>query len=249
MLKYYIFITLLCLFVVALIAEGLIIAGSPMSQKDIQLDSNRLEAFNNIKYQIENYYTANGKMPNSLNDLSSNVNVKDPETKMDFDYKLILPYSYNLCATFSTDNSEQVKNYPSYDSDTAIYKKHKKGYDCLEFKISDYAIGSTRVTPTTAVLSTLYVNSNPKGVTTTSIAITNTPEYGGTTDYTRTKNGVINTTIDAPTSVLIGGTSYIFSSWSGCNNDTVADQYCSVLVNGNVLTITANYSVQNLPSP
>src|SRR3989344_7132206 len=106
MFKYYISIVLLGIFVVVLIVEGIIIAGSPISQKDIQLDNNRLQAFDNIKYQIENYYRANHKMPNSLSDLSSSIDIKDPETKTNLDDKLIPPYSYQLCATFSTDNSK-----------------------------------------------------------------------------------------------------------------------------------------------
>jgi len=142
MFKYYISIVLLGIFVVVLIVEGIIIAGSPISQKDIQLDNNRLQAFDNIKYQIENYYRANHKMPNSLSDLSSSIDIKDPETKTNFDYKLIPPYSYQLCATFSTDNSKTAANYNNYGSDSALYKNHKKGYDCVIFKLSDYVINS-----------------------------------------------------------------------------------------------------------
>lgn len=153
MFKYYISIALLGIFVLVLIIGGIIIAGSPISQKDIQLDNNRLQAFESIKYQIENYYTANRKMPNSLSDLSSNINIQDPETKTNFDYKIIPPYSYQLCTIFSTDNSKTAtNNYNNYGSDSALYKTHKKGYDCLTFKPSDYVINNnnynSRITPT-----------------------------------------------------------------------------------------------------
>lgn len=136
MFKYYISITILGIFVLVLIIGGIIIAGSPISQKDIQLDSNRLQAFESIKYQIENYYRTNHKLPVSLGEISPNINIQDPETKMSYDYKIIPPYSYQLCTTFLTDNSKTVANYNNYGSDSALLKTHKKGYDCLTFKPS-----------------------------------------------------------------------------------------------------------------
>jgi len=135
---------LLGIFVLALIVEGIIIAGSPISQKDIQLDNNRLQAFESIKYQIENYYKTNNKLPASLGEMSSNVSTQDPETKTSFDYKIIPPYSYQLCTIFSTDNSKTVTNYNNYGSDSALDKTHKKGYDCVALKLSDYVINSVR---------------------------------------------------------------------------------------------------------
>ncbi len=136
MFKYYISIVLLGIFVLALIVEGIIIAGSPISQKDIQLDNNRLQAFENIKYQIENYYRTSHKLPASLVEMSSSINMQDPETKTGFDYKIIPPYSYQLCTIFSTDNSKTAANYNNYGLDSALYKTHKKGYDCVTFKLS-----------------------------------------------------------------------------------------------------------------
>ena len=145
MFKYYISIALLGIFVFALIIGGIIIAGSPISQKDIQLDNNRLQAFESIKYQIENYYTTNHKLPTSLGEISSSINIQDSETKTSFDYKIIPPYSYQLCTTFSTDNSKTVTNsYNNYGLDSALYKTHKKGYDCIELKLSSYLMNSTQ---------------------------------------------------------------------------------------------------------
>lgn len=136
MFKYYISILFLGIFVLALVVEGIIIAGSPISQKDIQLDSNRLQAFESIKNQIENYYRTNHKLPVSLGEISSSINIQDPETKTNFDYRMIPPSSFEICTTFSTDNSKTVANYNNYGSDSALLKTHKKGYDCLTFKPS-----------------------------------------------------------------------------------------------------------------
>jgi len=238
MFKYYISIILLGIFVVILIVGGIIVAGNPISQKDLQLDEIRIQAFNDIKYQIENYYKANRKLPSSLIEIKS-LNIKDPETKDNYDYKTQLPYDYQLCATFSTDNSEIIDRtgYANYESNSAAYKKHKKGYDCLSFGLSDYVLNSAKP-------SVLNVNSYPQGVTMSSSVVS----YGGTTYYTKTSNSPIETRIDAPRSVVIGGTTYTFNSWSGCNNDTVSDQYCTVSVNGNTVVIIATYIVSS-PSP
>jgi len=244
---------LLGIFVLALIIEGIIIAGSPISQKDIKLDNNRLQAFNNIKYQIENYYRANHKMPNLLSDLSLNINIQDPETKTNFDYKIIPPYSYQLCTTFSTDNSKTAANYNNYGSDSAMYKIHKKGHDCMTFKLSDYVINSAR-TPSQKInntLSVLNVNSSPSGIPMDSEGFGSYFAYGkfyvGTTNYTKTNNNTINTRIIAPKSALVGGNRYTFSSWSGeCDNDTSDGQnFCDVIVNGSTGTINATYVISS----
>jgi len=250
MFKYYISISVLGVFVIALIITGIIVGGNPIYLRDVQLDDNRLNAFGNIIYKIEGYYRKNGKLPVSLSEISPNINIQDPETKTSFDYKVISPYSYQLCTTFSTDNSKTAtNNYNNYESDLATYKIHKKGYDCLTFKLSEHTINSSYNIPTVPLSpSVLNVNSFPQGITMASPDLS----YGGTTNYTRTKIGVINTRIDAPLSSVIDGVTYTFSSWSGCNNDTVPDQYCTVQVSGNTVSITATYviSTPNLsPKP
>ena len=257
MFKYYISITFLGVFVLVLVIVGVILAGSPLSQKGIQQDKNRLQAFDNIKYQIENYYRTNSKLPSSLSELS-NANIKDPETRNDFVYTAVLPYSYKLCTTFSTDNSNTVDNY---GSDSAIYQKHKKGYDCLSFKISDYVLNSIRtvvptinyyptprtVAPTTYnnSLSFLRVNSIPQGIQMTSTGA----NYAGTTPYVKSSNGQLSIRIDAPLNASIDGENYEFSAWSGCNNDTTADQFCTVLINESTVSITATYNKSNQELP
>lgn len=152
MLKYYISVAVLGILVLALVIGGIMVAGNPISQKDIQMDNIRIQAFNDIKYQIENYYKANRKLPSSLKEIKS-LNTKDPGTKNDYDYKSQPPYGYQLCAVFSTDNSEIIDRagYANYDSDSATYKKHNKGNDCLSFTLSDYVIKSN--VPTVPVVS------------------------------------------------------------------------------------------------
>lgn len=262
MIKYYISVIALGIFVLVLIVTGVVIAGSPISQKDVQLDNIRIQVFNDIKYQTENYYKANRKLPSSLIEIKS-LNIKDPETKNDYEYKTQPPYGYQLCTTFSTDNSEIIdrSGYANYDSDSASYKKHKKGYDCMTFKISDYVLNSIKIvvptiyyypTPGNVVpttynnsLSFLRVNSIPQGIQMTSTGA----NYAGTTPYVKSSNGQLSIRIDAPLNASMDGENYEFSAWSGCNNDTTADQFCTVLINESTVSITATYnkSSQELP--
>lgn len=250
MIKYYISVIALGIFVLVLIVTGVVIAGSPISQKDIQLDNIRIQAFNDIKYQTENYYKVNRKLPSSLIEIKS-LNIKDPETKNDYEYKTQPPYGYQLCTTFSTDNSEIIdrSGYANYDSDSSSYKKHKKGYDCLSFKISDYVINSRANEAQSFSPAILNVNSSPKGIVMTSMYTGD----GGTTNYTKT--GSISTRIDAPLSSVVDGKTYVFNSWSGCdkfNGPPEGPQYCFITVaSGNTITIVAKYTTteQSLPTP
>lgn len=147
MLKYYISIGLVGVLILIIVGVGISIAGNPVSQKDIQLDNLRTSAFDAIKNKISNYYEANGKLPSSLNELGG-YNPQDPETQDEFEYKAQPPYDYQLCATFSTDNSEEIKrNAYSYNTSySARYQIHKKGYDCMTFKIDSYTITNYKKT-------------------------------------------------------------------------------------------------------
>ena len=173
MRKYYIFIILLGILVFGLIVAGFIEVGTPLDKRAIAADNKRLSSFSAISYLINDYYYAKSKLPNSLSELkiSGSYSTSDPETKKTYDYKKISDTSYNLCTTFSTDSEEAAKKNRSvraYDySDDYDYsdKKHKKGYDCIEYKVEDYGYEDYDArTPSPAVIDNTIKSISPNAL-------------------------------------------------------------------------------------
>lgn len=149
MRNYYIFIGLLGVLVIGVIVTGFILGGTPISQRAIALDKSRLSDFSNIKYKIEDYYRDNKTLPASLSSLKGNLKLQDPETKSNYTYSVTSSTAYKLCTAFSTDSNQEKEDYYNYS--TSDKNSHKKGYDCLEYALSDYVInpsGSSRSSPT-----------------------------------------------------------------------------------------------------
>lgn len=149
MRNYYIFIGLLSALVIGVIVTGFILGGTPISQRAIALDQSRISDFYDIKYGIEDYYRDNKTLPASLSNLKENLKLEDPETKSNYTYSATSSTAYKLCTTFSADSNQEKENYHYYS--TSDKNSHKKGYDCLEYTLSDYIInlsGSSRSSPT-----------------------------------------------------------------------------------------------------
>lgn len=136
MRNYFISIALLNVLVVLVIIGGFVIGGTPASQRDRVLDNTRLSDFSTIKYRIEDYYRTNRELPSALSQLIGKLSLQDPETKENYTYIVISSTSYKLCTKFSTDSERETDEY--YYTYSSNQQKHKKGYDCVLYNISDY---------------------------------------------------------------------------------------------------------------
>jgi len=91
--------------VAGLIIGGFIIVGSPSTQRDNRMDSQRVQDLSNIQWQIVNYWQMKQVLPNSLvllNDsISGYVTPVDPDTSLAYTYKVVGKSSFSLCATFA----------------------------------------------------------------------------------------------------------------------------------------------------
>ena len=155
MYKYYIFVGVLTVFVISVVVFGFVIAGTPFSTRNTGFDNQRVSDFNNLRYSIEAYYQDNRKLPESLGSLTneySNAIYNDPQSGKPYEYKILTNTSYSLCTTFSLDSEDLEKGTPSYYPKQE--NKHKKGYDCITYKISSPVLNSPTSTklpsPTTA---------------------------------------------------------------------------------------------------
>lgn len=149
MFKEYIGIVILGLIIAVVSAIGFSSIGSPLSQKDIQLDTTRLNEFSQIKRGIESYFEKNKKLPTNLKTVAEDktysyddLQLNDLETKTPYKYEVLSSTSYNLCTTFSV-GSEVLRKQSNASYALNIYEdatrrtiEFKKGYDCITYNIS-----------------------------------------------------------------------------------------------------------------
>jgi len=143
--------------VIAAVIYGFTVVGSPLHARYLRLDAIRTSNFTTIRYAIESYVSKNQHVPEKLADLDSSNNygsslqMKDPETGSEYEYKVVSPSSYQLCTTFSTDSEEEFKNagsggaYPDYGSNAEM--KHTKGHDCVDFDVESQLYVSNGTMP------------------------------------------------------------------------------------------------------
>lgn len=166
--KQQLFIGILSVVVLIVLIIGFTMVGTPVSQRAVSLDNQRLSNFNNIKYSIESNYETTG-LPLSLSELKTRVVnsgysaevLSDPETKQSIGYEVASVYSFRLCTTFSTDTeSTNQSGAPAYYDTSNIYypnnTQHSKGYDCITYEISEYLRTTPTPTPYPYVYPTLY---------------------------------------------------------------------------------------------
>jgi len=136
-----------------LVGVSFYIGGTPISQRAINLDETRLNDFQEIKYQIDNYYRDSQSLPKTLDDLEGRVNNNstDPETKQKYSYSIVSNIEYQLCTTFSTDSNETEND--GYRYYALEGRSHIKGYDCIKHKIESYLISPTPTPYTVDVTS------------------------------------------------------------------------------------------------
>ncbi len=126
--------------VLASIIAGFFIVGSPVTQRKMQFDNERVSHLQTIQYQIVNYWQQKQKLPLTLADLrdpiSGFVTLLDPETKTPYVYEATGKLSFKVCATFSLP-SRFTQNT---NTSVPIFEKgmldenwqHEAGYSCFE---------------------------------------------------------------------------------------------------------------------
>lgn len=123
---------------------GLIIIGSPLTERERRFDDQRVNDLQQISSAIDLFYTKTGHLPRSLNELvkpevarlynlSSTI---DPKTSITYEYSTTTESSYKLCANFTQANTETsgtqrrtlLRNH--YPDNNAW--EHPAGHKCIE---------------------------------------------------------------------------------------------------------------------
>jgi len=121
------------------IIYGVIQNGSPFMLRAQQMDAQRINDLTNIQSQIVySEWQNKGIVPTSLDSLNDPISgftvPKDPENSQNYEYKMISTNSFELCATFKTDNNKtkQTNIIPTYSDSIKENWQHTVGRVCFE---------------------------------------------------------------------------------------------------------------------
>lgn len=129
--------------VLATIIAGFFIVGSPKNERLRRFDYERLGRLQEIQGQVINYWRSKEYLPVTLTDLNDEISgfvaPVDPETNEPFEYTVIAPDTFELCAKFNLSSGEdEVKYYSEpmyYGKPNSENWKHEAGRVCFERKI------------------------------------------------------------------------------------------------------------------
>ena len=124
--------------VLATLAAGLVIAGSPVRERLRQLDRRRIDDLRLISSAVESFYSDHRALPGALPALleqpASRIGaVEDPVTGEPYGYRTLNSIRYELCATFATADSLGAPDYEG--GHPSRFWRHVAGNACYEFEI------------------------------------------------------------------------------------------------------------------
>lgn len=121
------------------LGTALYFIGSPADQRARRMDQMRVSALQNIQWQITDYYQQKETLPPSLevlrDPLRGTVIEKDPVTGEAYVYRTTGNLSFELCATFESENLDQqavARTTDVYIDPQAEYWTHGIGEVCFD---------------------------------------------------------------------------------------------------------------------
>lgn len=123
---------------VALMA-GFFIGGSPAHQRQLRFDEQRVSDLQTIQGQLIYHWQQKGQLPRALEALNDNISgfavPTDPATSAPYEYIVKDPLSFELCATFTRENTEEsiaiVRPAPVKGFDVPENWQHGRGRHCF----------------------------------------------------------------------------------------------------------------------
>lgn len=131
----------LAVFALVSIIIGFFIVGTPVDQRNRRFDEQRVQELQMIQGQVVNYWTLKKSLPADLSLLQDNISgfmvPSDPDTKVGYEYKILDPLKFELCATFARPNNEldfRFKEAPQYAMPNDSFQQnwnHEAGRTCF----------------------------------------------------------------------------------------------------------------------
>ncbi len=124
----------------AAIVSGFVVGGTPQERQKFVRDQQRVSELQNLQWQVQSYYDKEQTMPLSLAALNPGYELVlpvDPLTNAAYRYEIGEGLSYQLCATFETDDKEDAagKMRPLYQYD--VNWTHPAGDYCFGLKVQE----------------------------------------------------------------------------------------------------------------
>jgi hypothetical protein len=123
--------------VIAAIAAGFWVLGTPGRQRDLAADRQRLQDLAAIAQEFPNRYLNAGEDFQLPPVLESTGIQNDPLTNQPYEYERLGDRSFELCATFDTDSSTQRLNDQRANPDAERWQ-HPAGRHCFEFDVTEF---------------------------------------------------------------------------------------------------------------
>ena len=102
------------------IIAGFFIVGTPSHARLMRVDNQRVSDLQTIQWQLVNYWQAKQELPKTLTDLADPLSgysiPVDPETGDSYEYNVVSPTSFELCADFAVANDNPSTNPYAYDA-------------------------------------------------------------------------------------------------------------------------------------
>lgn len=131
-------VVLIVVFVVAVVS-GFIISGTPQERQRLVRDNQRIMELQNIYWQIQSYYEQKGSLPESLTQLDVGYMPQqrlDPLTNEPYRYLPGPGLTYELCATFETDDKQLSSKNPRLpESLGGVNWTHPAGDYCFQLEV------------------------------------------------------------------------------------------------------------------
>ena len=122
--------------VLAVVIVGVTLLDSPAQERLRRLDERRVDDLRSISAELDFYWTREGTLPSSLEDLAKEpgvfIELYNPETDQPYEYRVLDSNTYKLCAEFARDTADE-QGRPHRD-----YWSHGQGRHC--FKLEAQAV-------------------------------------------------------------------------------------------------------------
>ncbi|HYB51421.1 MAG TPA: hypothetical protein VED47_09985 [Burkholderiaceae bacterium] len=123
------------LVVLSVIVVGIVLLESPAHQRQRKLDAHRVQDLIAIQNAINVSMIRKKSLPPDLATLATeaglHVEVADPQTKTPYEYEVLGPTSYRLCAVFETDSADEAQT--GYYVGPVSWA-HGAGRNCFELR-------------------------------------------------------------------------------------------------------------------
>lgn len=126
------------LIVIASIVGGFFIMGSPMTQRLLRFDQQKVSDLQTIQWQVVNYWQQKQSLPTSLDQLrdpiSGFIPPIDPQSGLAYEYKPLSNLSFELCASFNLEGGAngRMSSIPQPLGAEQFNWQHESGRTCFE---------------------------------------------------------------------------------------------------------------------